>query len=102
MPGGSGGGATEPDARPVTRLNRVPSKPVRREADGRYAIDLWLQRDGRFDGDIALRLSAGEAELLHAQLCYALDDEAPVVAPFTSRTPNCRKPVVGTPEVRWP
>ncbi|GAA0350359.1 hypothetical protein GCM10010319_29040 [Streptomyces blastmyceticus] len=73
------------------RISRVPSKPVRREPDGSLAIPLWLQREGRFDADIALRLSPAEAELLHAQLCRALDG-VPVMTP-ADRTPECRKAV---------
>lgn len=55
-------------------ISRVPAEPVRRERDGRYAVPLWLRRNGTFGGDVTLRLSPSEAELLHAQLCYALDD----------------------------
>ncbi|WP_338484658.1 hypothetical protein VM636_14155 [Streptomyces sp. SCSIO 75703] len=69
------------------QVSRVPSKPVRRQGDGRIAIDLWLRRDGVFDADAALSLTTAEAELLHAQLCYALDGE-----PATDRVPDCRKP----------
>ncbi|WP_199809378.1 hypothetical protein [Streptomyces sp. NRRL F-5065] len=69
------------------QVSRVPSKPVRRQGDGRIAIDLWLRRDGVFDADAALSLTTAEAELLHAQLCYALDGE-----PATDRVPDCRTP----------
>ncbi|MEE1751091.1 hypothetical protein, partial [Streptomyces sp. SP18CS02] len=55
-------------------VSRVPGKPERREADGSSAIDRWLRREGAFESDAALRLSPAEAEVLHAQLCYALDD----------------------------
>jgi hypothetical protein len=83
------------------RINRVPGKPVRLEDDGRYALHLWLQQDGRFDGDTALRMSPAEAELLHAQLCLALSD-APVTT-HPTHTPDCRKPGGGhTTTVRWP
>ncbi|HCA85378.1 MAG TPA: hypothetical protein DEQ61_07720 [Streptomyces sp.] len=58
----------------MLRLSRVPSKSVLREPDGNLAIPLWLQRDGKFDADLALRLTPAEAELLHAQLCFALDN----------------------------
>ncbi|GGV81337.1 hypothetical protein GCM10015535_21070 [Streptomyces gelaticus] len=76
------------------RVSRVPSKPVRREADGALSIDLWLRRDGAFEADAALRLTPAEAEVLHAQLCYALDDEtAALITPEASR-PDCRKAVL--------
>lgn len=80
-------------------ISRVPSKPVHREADGRFAIPLWLRQGGRFDGDLTLRLSPSEAELLHAQLCFALDDW-PVPA-RGGTAPDCRKPVQGPAGVRW-
>lgn len=74
----------------------MPGKPVRRDGDGSIAIDLWLRREGVFESDIALRLTPGEAEVLHAQLCYALDDEtATLITPATSR-PDCRKGVLKT------
>ncbi|WP_051723288.1 hypothetical protein [Streptomyces albus] len=69
-------------------VSRVPGKPVVWEADGRIAVPLWLRQDGRFDSDLALRLSVAEAEMLHAQLCYALADE-PVTTP-PDGTPYCR------------
>ncbi|WP_327189856.1 hypothetical protein [Streptomyces xinghaiensis] len=69
-------------------VSRVPGKPVAWEADGRLAVHLWLRQDGRFDTDLALRLSVAEAEVLHAQLCYALADE-PVTTP-PGATPYCR------------
>ncbi|MEV0263067.1 hypothetical protein AB0I49_17275 [Streptomyces sp. NPDC050617] len=74
----------------------MPSKPVRREEDGRIAIHLWLQCDGEFGGDVTLRLAPADAELLHAQLCYALDDW-PAVEPASlgQRLPDCRKKVQG-------
>jgi len=75
----------------------VPTKPVQREPDGRLTVHLWLQQDGRFSGDVPLRLSPGEAELLHAQLCFVLDDAA-----TASAAPDCRKPVHGSPGVHWP
>lgn len=79
---------------PQVGISRVPSKPVRREGDGSVAIDLWLRREGVFDSDVALRLTPAEAELLHAQLCYVLDDEtATLVTPEASR-PDCRKGVL--------
>lgn len=77
-----------------TRVSRVPSKPVERETDGHYALHLWLQHEGKFGGDLALRLSPAEAESLHAQLCYALDGEpAAGCADSGRRTPPCREPV---------
>ncbi|MCX4639183.1 hypothetical protein OG775_29415 [Streptomyces platensis] len=89
------------------RISRVPSKPVQREDDGQIAIHLWLWRDGEFDGDVALRLAPGEAELLHAQLCYALDDPPVTVAgPFAGSPavdgplPDCRKSVQKSQGVR--
>lgn len=69
-------------------VRRVPNKPVRREADGRIAIPLWLRQGRRFDGDVVLRLSTAEAELLHAQLCYALSDLPPTGT--VPHEPDCR------------
>ena len=83
------------------RISRVPSKPVQREDDGQIAIHLWLRRDGEFDGDVGvLRLAPGEAELLHAQLCYALDDPPLTVGgPRTGRSRRGhRRPAAGLPE----
>ncbi|MEU4265805.1 hypothetical protein ACYCCF_13760 [Streptomyces argenteolus] len=78
------------------QVSRVPSKPVRREADGSLSIDLWFRRDGAFEADTALRLTPAEAEMLHAQLCYALDDStAALITPPASR-PDCRKDVLTT------
>ncbi|GAA3373630.1 hypothetical protein GCM10020367_34330 [Streptomyces sannanensis] len=92
--------ATMPGDPRGLRISRVPSKPVRREPDGSLAIHLWLQRDGKFDTDLALRLTPAEAEVLHAQLCFALDEE-PVTTP-ADRTPDCRKTVRGPSGARWP
>ncbi|GAA1432434.1 hypothetical protein GCM10009601_53360 [Streptomyces thermospinosisporus] len=78
---------------PRVQVNRVPSKPVRREDDGTIAIDLWLCRDGVYDADTALRLSPAEAEVLHAQLCYALDDTTATLIVPESKWPDCRKGV---------
>ncbi|MCA6094310.1 hypothetical protein LE181_19335 [Streptomyces sp. SCA3-4] len=75
------------------RIRRVPSEPVRREADGSLAVRLWLERHGRFHADLVLRLSAAEAEHLHTQLCRALDG-MPVTTP-ADRTSDCRKDVRG-------
>jgi hypothetical protein len=72
-------------------VSRVPSKPVRREDDGTLAIDLWLRCDGVFDTDVALHLTPAEAELLHAQLCYALDDESAALVVPEAKRPECRK-----------
>ncbi|WP_206323841.1 hypothetical protein [Streptomyces sp. HNM0574] len=84
-------------------VDRVPSKGVEREADGRFAIPLWLRRDGHFDGDVALRLTPAEAELLHAQLCFALDGH-PVTRGGVPGlpAPDCRKATLGSAGVRWP
>lgn len=92
-------GAT-PNAR--IQVNRVPSKPVRRQGDGTIAIDLWLRRDGVFDSDVALKLTPAEAEVLHAQLCYALDDDTAALIVPESKRPDCRKPVVGGDGVHRP
>ena len=79
---------------PRMQVSRVPSKPVWRDEDGALVIDLWLRRDGTFEADLPLRLSSAEAELLHAQLCYALDDEtATLITPEASH-PDCRKGVL--------
>ncbi|MFE3887484.1 hypothetical protein ACFXPQ_32035 [Streptomyces lydicus] len=89
------------------RISRVPSKPVQREDDGQIAIHLWLRRDGEFDGDVALRLAPGEAELLHAQVCYALDDPpVTVTGPLAAGQavdgplPDCRKSIQRSQGVR--
>jgi hypothetical protein len=74
-------------------LTRVPTKRVHREADGNVVIPLWLQREGTFDMDLVLRMSPAEAELLHAQLCHALDD-VPVTTPAET-TPVCRQKTLG-------
>jgi hypothetical protein len=73
------------------QISRVPSKPVRRAEDGTLTIDLWLSRDGTFETDLALRLTGTEAEILHAQLCYALGDETASVITPASKLPDCRK-----------
>ncbi|MFE1174971.1 hypothetical protein [Streptomyces sp. NPDC058773] len=87
----------------------MPSKPVQREDDGQIAIHLWLRRDGKFDGDVALRLAPGEAELLHAQLCYVLDEPPVTVAgsgpgaagpAVDGPLPDCRKSVQKSQGVR--
>ncbi|MEU8974468.1 hypothetical protein AB0D11_35260 [Streptomyces monashensis] len=84
------------------QVSRVPGKPVRRVDDGSIAIDLWLRRDGVYDADAALRLTPAEAEVLHAQLCYALDDTTVSVITPVSKLPDCRKPAVGSQGVHWP
>jgi hypothetical protein len=84
------------------QVSRVPSKPVRRDEDGTVTIDLWLRRGGEFESDLALRLTAAEAEVLHAQLCYALDDATASVITPGSKLPDCRKPAVGSQGVHWP
>ncbi|NBM18692.1 hypothetical protein [Streptomyces sp. GC420] len=81
---------------PRMQVSRVPSKPVRREEDGTLTIDLWLRRDGAFETDLALRLTSAEAEILHAQLCYALDDETAALITPESKRPDCRKGVLAT------
>ncbi|TJZ42270.1 hypothetical protein FCH28_35245 [Streptomyces piniterrae] len=83
------------------RVSRVPGKPVLRDADGDYAIHLWLRHDGKFDGDITLQLSPTETELLHAELCFALDGEP--VRTYPDDTPDCRKDPRGfASRMRWP
>jgi hypothetical protein len=81
------------------RISRVPGKPVHRQRDGRYALPLWLREGGRFSGDVTLHLTPSEAELLHAQLCYALDDWPRTLAPGTP-DPECHKPGHGSTGVR--
>ncbi|MEU9188521.1 hypothetical protein AB0D14_29110 [Streptomyces sp. NPDC048484] len=83
---------------PRMQVSRVPSKPVRRDEDGTFSIDLWLRRDGGFESDLALHLTPAEAEVLHAQLCYALDDETAYVITPTSKLPDCRNPAEGNQE----
>lgn len=79
-----------PNAPHGLRISRIPNRPVERTTDGHLTIHLWLQRDTRFEADLALRLTPAEAEVLHAQLCYALDAE-PITTP-PNNTPDCRKP----------
>ncbi|MET8838993.1 hypothetical protein ABZW67_02700 [Streptomyces rubiginosohelvolus] len=76
------------------RVSLVPSKPVRREADGSPAIDLWLRRDGAFESDAWLRLTPAEAETLRAQLCYALNDATAALICLASELADCRKGVL--------
>lgn len=76
------------------RVSRVPSKPVRREVDGSLSIDLWFRRDGAFEADAALRLTPAEAETLHAQLCYALDDTTAALITPEGKRPDCRKAIL--------
>ncbi|MCQ6552393.1 hypothetical protein NPS70_04145 [Streptomyces sp. C10-9-1] len=81
------------------RISRVPGKPVRRDRDGGLVVDLWLTRAGAFATDLPLRLTPDEAEVLHAQLCFALDD---VPLPEAGqRVPDCRGPA-RAPTLRWP
>ncbi|MGW7518774.1 hypothetical protein ACWGJ2_24620 [Streptomyces sp. NPDC054796] len=82
-------------------VSRVPGKPVRREADGRLAVHLWLRKGGTFDGDLALRLGPAEAEPLHAQLCFALAAEPAAPTTSSGAVPGCRQPVQGPSGVRW-
>ncbi|WNI30868.1 hypothetical protein [Streptomyces sp. ITFR-6] len=74
----------------------MPSKPVRREADGSLAIDLWFRREGAFEADASLRLTPAEAETLHAQLCYALDDDTAALVSPAGSLPDCRKSILTT------
>ncbi|MEU8508312.1 hypothetical protein AB0C40_27085 [Streptomyces brevispora] len=60
------------------------------------SIDLWLRRGGAFEADAALRLTPAEAETLHAQLCYALDDDTAALITPDSALPDCRKSVLTT------
>ncbi len=83
-------------------VSRVPSKPVRRDENGTLVVDLWLRRDGEFASDLALSLTPAEAEVLHAQLCYALDDETAHVITPTSKLPGCRKSTAGSQGVHRP
>ncbi|MFD0072967.1 hypothetical protein ACFVIY_11060 [Streptomyces sp. NPDC127166] len=76
---------------PRMQVSRVPGKRVRRERDGNLTIDLWLCRDGAFDADLPLRLTPAEAEVLHAQLCYALDDDTVSVITPPADLPDCRR-----------
>jgi hypothetical protein len=86
--GARGGGGVMSE--PRMQVSRVPSKPVRRDEDGTLTIDLWLRTGGEFASDLALRLTAAEAEALHVQLCYALvDATASVITPC----PAARLPV---------
>ncbi len=78
------------------QISRVPSKPVRRDEDGTLTIDLWLTKDGGFESDIPLRLTGAEAEVLHAQLCYALDDSTASVITPVSKLPDCRKGILAS------
>lgn len=87
---------------PRMRISRVPSKPVRRGEDGDLTIGLWLTRDGGFETDLALCLTPAEAEVLHAQLCYALDDATASVITPVYKLPDCRKRAVGSQGVHWP
>lgn len=75
------------------RISRVPDQRVRQEPDGSLAVSLWLHRDGTSGTGLALRLSPAEAEVLHAQLCYALDEE-PAPMP-DGRLPDCRPSLRG-------
>ncbi|MEV5508972.1 hypothetical protein [Streptomyces orinoci] len=93
-------GTPQPHTPYGLRISRVPCKPVHRDEDGNLTIPLWLERDGRFDADLSLRLSPAEAEHLHAQLCRALDG-MPVTTP-PAHTPDCRRDVRGSRGVHWP
>lgn len=54
------------------RITRVPTKPVRREENGRITIPLWLQRNSAHHTDLDLTLSPAEAEVLYAELSRVL------------------------------
>jgi hypothetical protein len=84
------------------RIDRIPGKAVRRdEDDGRITVPLWLLRNGEHRADLDLTLSPAEAEVLHAQLCYAL--AALPLAPLEGgRMPDCRKAVQGSTGGQWP
>ncbi|NGO73419.1 hypothetical protein [Streptomyces boncukensis] len=56
------------------RIDRVPAKSVRLEAEGHIAVPLWLLRDNQHLADLDLTLSPSEAETLHAQLGRALEE----------------------------
>lgn len=68
---------------------RMPVRKPPTERRRRLGVDLWLRQDGKFDGDIVLQLTPAETELLHAQLCFALDGEP--VTTYADVTPDCRK-----------
>ena len=57
------------------RIGRVPAKPVRRDADGRVSVPLWLLRDGRYHADLDLLLTSEEAEVLWGQLGQVLGEK---------------------------
>ncbi|WP_221356780.1 hypothetical protein [Streptomyces beigongshangae] len=73
---------------PRMDVSRVPSKPVRRDESGALVVDLWLSRDAEFASDLSLGLTPAEAEVLHAQLCYVLDDETAHVITPPSKLPG--------------
>jgi len=81
------------------RLDRIPGKrvtPIGGTGQG-VSVPLWVVRDGEHKGDGQLRLSAGEAEQLHAELCYALGDSW-----TPGDVPPCRAGKGTFPEVRRP
>ncbi|MCP9207116.1 hypothetical protein [Streptomyces cucumeris] len=65
---------------------------VRRAADGRIALPMRIRQDSAPVAETLVPLSPVEAELLHAQLCHALDGE-----PIPEGSPNCRYSVQGDP-----
>lgn len=77
------------------RIDTIPGRPVRRDQAGRYELPLWLLRDGEHRADLPLTLSPAEAEMLHAQICRALDGE-----PVPPDAPDCRRTVQTSPSLR--
>ncbi|GAA2509788.1 hypothetical protein GCM10010406_52770 [Streptomyces thermolineatus] len=63
------------------RIERIPGRDARRDADGSIRLPLWLVRNGRHVCDGELRMSPAEAEVLHAQLTRLLE---PVEVPGDS------------------
>ncbi|MFJ2262475.1 hypothetical protein ACIOKD_29860 [Streptomyces sp. NPDC087844] len=67
------------------RIDRIPGKRVTAVHEG-VRLPLWLLHDGEHKGDALLRLSVVEAEQLHAELSYVLDqDAAPACRPAATR-----------------
>ncbi|KOU02855.1 hypothetical protein ADK86_10415 [Streptomyces sp. NRRL F-5755] len=61
---------------------------VSHEPDGRLTVLLQITRRGAPIATAPLRLTAAEAERVHAALCHALDQE-----PAPRDAPECRKPI---------
>ncbi|MFI1487653.1 hypothetical protein [Streptomyces sp. NPDC020747] len=69
------------------RIDRIPGKRVTATDEG-VRLPLWLLYDGLHKADALFRLSRTEAEQLHAELCYVLDEgEAPACRPAAARWP---------------